>query len=1115
MVEQNPPPTGSLQGLPLPSKAALKTRVYFHGCWDGTGFGETIRVVGSHPSLGDWNPAGALSLETNEDIFPCWISTDPIFVDLHAQVEYKYVLVGPEGQLIAWEDYTGNRRFVASGTEMTIEDDEGLYRQRTNQEEEEDEEDDEGMHMKVRTPAVNKMSKEQKLAFVKELEGRVSIDSNDTIFMVAFQLPLKVVRGKEGGWTVEGKAPMDGRNFAFLPLLQELRRKRNLRVVCIGWPGIHVENDREQHEIECLLVQHDCIPVFPPRQEFENFISFCTTFLWPVFHDVMLFFQTANPRPFNEQGWAAYTFINNEYARAVVRHSHESDLIWIHDYHLLMTPTFISRKVIKANIGFYLHTPFPSSDSFKSLPVREELLSGMLCADQLGFQFFAYARSFLVSIKRIYGLDPTFRAGGFVGLEYNGRLIMIKVAHFPYPFRDTQQLVMGEGVTKKAVEVKALFPGKTVFASMDRCDNLSGLVPKFRAFKRFLREHPNYRGKAVLVQYCFESAAGYEGTSTLLESLRSQADAFLRSDEQGGIKVVEKPDGSPGSGGQADIYLRIEKMDRTERLALFRAADVLLDTSVKAGLNLMPFEFITAHHDDKEKSSGLIVSEFSGCSRVLLGSLRINPWNTSEVVSACDKALTMAESERKERLESNLVYASENSPMEWFEDFLTDLRRAQKKEGTRIEHIGFGAKLRAVVVNENFRKLDQNEVLWGYRNSKNRLLFLDNEGTLAADKRNIYREYGAPKGDVSDLKSHGSSPDEHVLQCLRTLCADSRNTVVILSGRKRGMMEEWFGTVQKIGLAAERGFYYKLPLATGDQWNCMTDKPDSTWKPYAFEIMRQFVKRTQGSFIEDKGSALVWQYRDADQHFGSWQAKELSSHLKELLFGFEVDVIDGKGYVEVKLRGVNKGVAVTRILAKVAQTFGDVDFVLAIGDDRSDEDMFEAVNQFIDPSEATVDDASQLSTTDGESHSDSDPGRTDFQFRSMGSGDLGPKLKKTMTGDGGGMGSKVRKGLSSLSSSVAGDLRNLGGNFNAGDDAAPSQRRFFTCTVGRKPSAAKFFLDDVEEVSDLLSTLKSQHDKLREAPPSYHTWSGGDPPNRGKRVGSMPALSSLAYGRAA
>jgi len=1090
--------------------------VYFHAVSDSTGYGENVRVVGSDPALGSWEPSGGLNLETNEDIFPCWISTDPICIDLHAQVEYKYVIADANGDLRAWEDYTGNRKFVASGTEMTVEDDEGLYRQMTGQPADDD---DEVTPMKVRTPAVNKMSKEEKLAFVKELEGKVEINSNDTVFMVGFQLPLKLQRGEDGKWVVSGRAPNDGRNFAFLPLLQELRKKRNLRVVCIGWPGVHVENDREQSEIERLLAQHDCIPIFPPKREFERFISFCATFLWPVFHDVMLFFQTANPRPFNEQGWAAYTYINNEYARAVVRHSHESDLIWIHDYHLLMTPTFISRKVIKANIGFYLHTPFPSSDSFKSLPIREELLSGMLCADQLGFQFFAYARSFLVSAKRIYGLDPTFRAGGFMGLDYNGRLIMLKVAHFPYPYQSTQELILSDAVASKAMEVKALFQGKTIFASMDRCDNLSGLIPKFRAFKRFLRENPNYRGKAVLVQYCIEPPASYEGMSTLVDSLRSQADAFLQSDGQGGIKIVAENSDGGGGSGDCDIYLRMEKVERAERLALFRAAHVLLDTCVKAGLNLMPFEFITAHYDDKEQTSVVIVSEFSGCSRVLLGSLRVNPWNTSEVIGACEKALTLPEHEKRDRLQSNLLYASENSPMEWFEDFLTDLRRAQKKEGMRIEHIGFGTKLRQVAVNENFRKLDQDELLQGYANSKNRVLFLDNEGTLASDKRHLYREYGAPKGDVSDLKSHGTAPDEHVLECLRALCADSRNTVVILSGRDRELLEEWFGSVPRLGLAAERGFYYKLPMATGDQWHCMTQNPDCTWKSYAFEIMRQFVKRTQGSFIENKGSALVWQYRDADQHFGSWQAKELSSHLKELLFGFNVDVIDGKGYVEVKIRGVNKGTAVSKVLSKVVQTFGEVDFVLSIGDDRSDEDMFEAVNMFIDPTEGNVDNTSQLSTTDGESHSDSERGQPD----TLAAGALrradgaSTRLASKSEGSGGGLGlgasSKMKKGLSALSSSMSGDLRSFLGAAEEPSGAAPSQRRFFTCTVGRKPSSARFFLDDTDEVSELLTALKSQHTKLKELPPSYHTWSGGDIRSRSKRVGSMTALSSLTYGR--
>lgn len=1091
-----------------PGHGPLQTRVYFHTVNDQVQFGECVRVVGGHASLGDWNTENSLPLQTSEDAFPCWISADPILVDLHREVEYKYVICGQDGVVRRWEDFVGNRKFIASGPELTIEDDEGLYRLKSAHPEDTEENDEVGnLPIKVRTPLVRKMDKEQKLSFIRALEGDAAITPHDTVFLVAFTLPFKVLRTEGGGFTLEEKAPSDGRNFALLPTVEELRKTKNLKIKLVGWPGIHADNFRERSQLEKLLAEHDCIPVFPPRKEFEDFVSFCSTYLWPVFHDVMLFFQTANPRPFSEQGWAAYQHMNNIYANAVIPLTHESDMIWIQDYHLLMTPTFIARKIHKANIGMFLHTPFPSSDSFKSLPVREELLSGMLSADQIGFQFFAYARNFLVSCKRICGLDPVFRAGGFVGLETNGRNIMVKVAHFVYPFQDSLKVVTSDGVRVKSAEVKALFAGKTVFTCMDRVDGLSGLLPKFRAFKRFLREHPQYRGKVVLVQYCYDSGGGGGEASNnqLVDSLREQADAYLQQDEAGVLRIVQK-DGSRGSADASyDIYLRFEKVDREARLALFRAGDILLDTCVKAGLNLMPFEFIAAHHDDSAQHSVSIVSEFSGCSRVLMGAIRINPWNTSELVGACERALTMVEAEKKERFESNLIYASENSPSAWFEDFLADLRRARKKEGIRIENIGFGAKIRQLCVDQDFRKLPSEAVASCYRNAKNRLIFLDNEGTLAADKRHMFREYGAPTKDVSDLKSHGSAPAEHVLQCLRTLCSDSRNTVVILSGRNREMLQEWFSSVPRIGLAAERGFYYMLPIATGDQWHCMVQNPDYNWKTYAFEIMRQFVKRTQGSFIENKGSALVWQYRDADQHFGSWQAKELSSHLKELLFGFDVEVSEGKGYVEVKLRGINKGVAVQKVLSKVTQSFGDVDFVLCIGDDRSDEDMFVAVNAFVDPGEEAhqLETSSQLSTTDGESDSHSDRDHRPIPM---------PSTPGSRSPDKGGLCSRPSGGKkfgTNLSGSVAGDLRSLGSGL---DDPAVCTRRFFTCTVGRKPSAAKFYLDDTEEVSELLATLKSEHDRRaskgdsrHDLTPNSNTWSGGV-----KR--STPSLSSVDFG---
>ncbi|CAE7256832.1 TPS6 [Symbiodinium natans] len=1045
------------------SRRVPHTKVYFHvAC--STAFGEYVRVVGDHASLGNWQTKQGVRLETNDDIYPVYISPNPIFVELHARVQYRYVLCGPDDEPREWQASEATRSFIATGTEMTMEDDDGVFRQKAGfNEEDSDDEFDEPYHTK--SQLVKNMDTDQKRSFLKEvLEGQIEIGARDTIFMLAFQLPVKVFKDSDGAWRLSEKAPNDGRNFAFLPLLQEVKEKKKLKVVNVGWPGVHPENDRERREIERLLAPHDFVPVFPPRSEFEGFLNFCRTFLWPVLHDSMQFFQSAKSEPFNEQGWAAYQHINNIYALAVVPHTHENDLIFIQDYHMLMTPTFIARKIHKANIGFYLHAPFPSSDSFKTLPVREEILAGMLSADQLGFQFFSYARNFLVSCKRVYGLDPTFRTGGFTGLEYNGRTVMIKVAHFAYPYQASIKVVNSEEVQKGTLKIKRLFEGKTIFACMDRADGLSALIPKFQAFRQFLKEKPEYQGKIILVQYCFDSL-GVKDAGTAAQ-LRAEADALLKVAADGQIEIATKEGVSPDS---CSIFLRFEKIERTDRLALFRAADVLLDTSAKNGLNLMPFEFVAAHHDMNDNKA-CIVSEFSGCSRVLLGSLRANPWNNSALCSIMERALTMPEEEKKDRFESNLQYVSQNSPMVWFEDFLTDLKRARKKDDVRIESIGFGAKIRQVAIGTNFEKLSSEGVLHAFRQAQKRVFFFDNEGTLAADKRHMYRHYGAHMGDLTDLQSRGSAPNQQVMDCLQSLCSDIRNTVVILSGRNREMMEQWFGKVPRLGLAAERGFFYKLPFNTGGQWHCMVQKPDYTWKSFAFEIMRNFVKRTQGSFIENKGSALVWQYRDADPHFGSWQAKELSSHLKELLIGYDLEILEGKGYVEVKVSGVNKGVAVAKALTKVSQTFGEVDFILCIGDDRSDEDMFEVVNQMLDPTDEleTPSQISQDESSENESVSRLKAKSEVLLPKRQSSGKLG--------GLGGGGGLCGYSG--DLRGSLSGGLDSLGGE----SSTPQSTRRFFTCTVGRKPSAAKFFLDDTEEVSELLASLRQVQEKQAKVP---------------------------------
>ncbi|KFG39981.1 trehalose-phosphatase, partial [Toxoplasma gondii FOU] len=303
------------------------------------------------------------------------------------------------------------------------------------------------------------------------------------------------------------------------------------------------------------------------------------------------------------------------------------------------------------------------------------------------------------------------------------------------------------------------------------------------------------------------------------------------------------------------------------------------------------------------------------------------------------------------------------------------------------------------------------------------------------------------------------------------------------------------------------GFYYRVPGITGDQWHCMSRQTDFTWKQVAIELMLQYVKRTQGSFIENKscsdsklnvttvnsslvllqGSALVFQYRDADPDFGSMQAKDLSNYLGELLFGYPVSVMSGKGYVEVKLRGVNKGHAVEKVLRKLSNLHGDVDFVLCVGDDslekasalfrahtfeeRSDEDMFAVIN-------AMTEDGDQLCLPEG-----SGAGSSGL-YRHTQSKDRIPRRNSVSSDEnraeavvGNVEGLMKRDGSMQHAGALGSGLTSASSSTSLSGHTKKTSPHFFTCTVGKKPSNARYYLNDTEDVSDLLDSLQQCTEK--------------------------------------
>ncbi|MBA0584244.1 hypothetical protein Gorai_015066, partial [Gossypium raimondii] len=353
-------------------------------------------------------------------------------------------------------------------------------------------------------------------------------------------------------------------------------------------------------------------------------------------------------------------------------------------------------------------------------------------------------------------------------------------------------------------------------------------------------------------------------------------------------------------------------------------------------MNLIPYEYIICRQGNEKldqtlglnplgpKRSMLVVSEFIGCSPSLSGAIRVNPWNIDAVADAMDSALILSEAEKQLRHEKHYRYVSTHDVAYWARSFLQDLERACRDHlRKRCWGIGFGLGFRVVAMDPNFRKLSVEHIVAAYKRTKNRAILLDYDSTLLL------------------TSSLSTIPNVEAVGILNNLCRDPKNVVFLVSAKDRKTLTEWFSCCEKLGIAAENGYFIR-PKHDAD-WETCISVPDFDWKQIAEPVMKLYTETTDGSAIETKESSLVWNYRDADPDFGFCQAKELLDHLESVLANEPVLVKSGQHIVEVKPQGVNKGLVAEHLLVTMKQKGMLPDFVLCIGDDRSDEDMFEVI----------------------------------------------------------------------------------------------------------------------------------------------------------------------------
>lgn len=588
---------------------------------------------------------------------------------------------------------------------------------------------------------------------------------------------------------------------------------------------------------------------------------------------------------FDDEAFQYYEQANQLFADRIIELVQPNDTIWIHDYQLFLVPAMVRAKRPDVTIGFFLHIPFPSYEIFRLLhrPWKEKIIAGLLSADLVGFHTYEYVQHFLKTVSMVMGLDNQYRT-----IRYKNR--MVKTDLFPLGI-DYEKFKAatnnGNTITIKN-EILKNFSDKKIIFSVDRLDYTKGINHRLAGFETFLKNHPEWHQKVVFVLVVVPSReiiSKYNERKQLIEEL------------------VGRLNGEYSTLSWQPIIYRYASLGFDELCAMYQAADVGLITPLRDGMNLVAKEYVASRVAQR---GVLILSELAGAASELGEAMLVNPWDKNEMAVAIEQALTMPVADQQKQMSVMQKRLTDYDVQRWVDDFLNKLSEVKVQQQVAVSNELSGVQLVTL--------------LEKYKIATNRLLLIDYDGTLVPFARH-------PAQAV---------PSETVLTLLEELSKDPHTNVTIISGRDRTILTEWFGHLP-VNLIAEHGAAMRL---TGKDWE-IEKHLDQQWKANIRPTLEIFERRSPGSFIEEKSHTLAWHYRNTDKDLGFIRSRELLDNLMHLVRGGDLQVIDGNKVIEVRIAGVDKGHAAKKMVQHI-----EPDFVLAIGDDKTDEDMFQALHEY-------------------------------------------------------------------------------------------------------------------------------------------------------------------------
>lgn len=584
---------------------------------------------------------------------------------------------------------------------------------------------------------------------------------------------------------------------------------------------------------------------------------------------------------YKQQDWDAYRQVNRKFADAILEKAAANDIIWIQDYQLMLVPEMIRAERPDVSIGFFQHIPFPSYEVFRLIPWRDELLKGLLGADLIGFHTYDDVRHFMSAATRIVNTQSNINEI----IVDEERSVIVDSFPMGIDYEKYRESVFNPKTKRNEYKLHQMMADKKLMISIDRLDYSKGIPQRLAAYELFLRKYPEYKEKVIFLQLVVPSRDQVKQYATLKEEVN---------------RLVSEINAKHGTLSWQPIHYFYRSFPLEMVSALYASADIALVTPLRDGMNLVCKEYIASRID---KTGVLILSEMAGASKELYEALIINPTNKNAVADAIHSALTMPEEEQIRRMEALQQTVKKFNIKHWIHNFMDKLKEVKQKQQL----------LSTRMITANFK----NALGKKYDTAQQRLIFLDYDGTLV-------------NFTTDPLKA---LPGQELKELLKGLYSDPRNKVVIISGRKKETLEQWIGDMP-IDIIAEHGAWFREDDRT---WTLANDL-SKDWKNEFHSLLKQFEMRTPGSFIEEKDYSLAWHYRKTDKDLGEQRAKEITGNLKYAAANLGLQLLEGNKVIEIKSANINKGNAAKEWLKKYP-----ADFILAIGDDQTDEDTFKAM----------------------------------------------------------------------------------------------------------------------------------------------------------------------------